>query len=111
MTPDDPIAVIGPLVLACLRGECPLECLRDAVAEADYTLPGVYLDEALHRPRRRDGRGIPSQTALRIHWILDALHGSYGAGLYSNDIAASAVVRHWREYQATAGTYYHETPR
>jgi hypothetical protein len=107
----DPIAVIGPLALACLRGECPLEVLRDAVAETGWDMPAlvaaaehraVAVRYLAARDRRRPRPARPRRAAEALGW-------------------AATIAARWRECQAAealragppggAGTYYHETPR
>jgi hypothetical protein len=99
-TPDPHIAVIGPLALARLRGECPIEVLRDAVAETGWE---------------------PPEEVVRDHarWTRECPHLALLVGAETAQL--EAIVRYWRECQATAalraapsggaGTYYHETPR
>jgi hypothetical protein len=98
--PDPHIAVIGPLALAVLEGSCPIEVLRDAVAETGWEPPQGVVDDYA-----RWTRECPN---------LALLVGAETAQL-------EAIVRHWRECQATAtlrdappdgaGTYHHEAPR
>jgi hypothetical protein len=94
MTPDDPhIAVIGPLALAALEGSCPPEVLEDKVEET--------------------GWGPPPEMVVQM--------ADDGISPLNTEGVLSAIVRYWRECQATAalraappdgaGTYYHETPR
>jgi hypothetical protein len=78
----DPIAVIGPLALACLRGE-PLDALRDAIAETGWTMPADTV-----APVRDE------VWAIIVYWrecqAAEALRAAPPDG---------------------AGAYYHETPR
>jgi hypothetical protein len=97
MTPDPHIAVIGPLALACLRGECPPEVMKDVVAETGWLPTAGVVREAI-RIARREGQPLAGPRHM-----------------------LEAVVAIWRREQATealraappdgAGTCYHETPR
>jgi hypothetical protein len=98
--PDPHIAVIGPLALAVLRGECQMGVLHNKIAETGWEPP-----EEVVRDYARWTRECPH---------LALLVGAETAQL-------EAIVRYWRECQATevlraappdgAGTCYHETPR
>jgi hypothetical protein len=82
MTDDPHIAVIGPLALACLRGE-PLDALRDAVAETGWKMP--------------------TDTVAPVHDEVWAII------VYWRECQAAAALRD--APPGGAGTYVHETPR
>jgi hypothetical protein len=82
MTPDDPITLIGPLALACLRGE-PLDALRDVVAETGWKMP--------------------TDTVAPVHDEVWAII------VYWRECQATAALR--AAPPGGAGTCYHETPR
>jgi hypothetical protein len=123
MTDDPHIAVIGPLALACLRGECPPEVLRDAAGDLGWVVPGRLIDREIGRywpadvPRHR--RAL--HAARLISTLLASLYDPDARAADTLVWACEPIVRHWRECQATAalrdappdgaGTCYHETPR
>jgi hypothetical protein len=97
--PDPHIAVIGPLALACLRGECPPEILEDKVEETGWSPPQEVRADRIRRLWARWPWKIADETECSL----------------------LAIVAYWRECQAAAalrdappggaGTCYHETPR
>jgi hypothetical protein len=82
MTPDPHIDTIGPLALACLRGE-PLDALRDAIAETGWTMPADTV-----APVRDE------VWAIIVYW---------------RECQATAALR--AALPGGGGTYVHETPR